>query len=81
MRIEYLCKYCRHLVGELVRPDWSLADAERFCGIHHLTPVERSETVTYNRDRGVMYIHTVCDFCQHAVELHPELLIEGKLLQ
>ncbi|MCL6548049.1 MAG: anti-sigma-F factor Fin family protein [Alicyclobacillus sp.] len=69
------------VVGELVQPGWSLAEAERWCGVHHLTPVERSEVIAYNRDRGVMYIQTVCDYCQHAVEMHPELLIEGKLLQ
>lgn len=81
MRIEYLCRYCRHLVGELDRPAWTREDAERFCGFHHLTPVERTEWIAYNGDHDVVFVQTVCDYCQSAAEAHPELLVEGNLLQ
>lgn len=81
MRIEYWCKHCRHLIGEVNQPNWTMADAERYCGLHHLTPLERSEWVAYHGDPGVMTVQTICDHCQQAVESHPELLIEGKILQ
>jgi Protein of unknown function (DUF2757) len=81
MRVEYWCKHCKHLIGELDRPDWSLADAERYCGIQHLTSTERSEWVSVYGSPHVMTVQTVCDHCQQAVEQHPELLIEGKVLQ
>ena len=81
MKVAYTCKYCRHLVGELNRPLWSDVDAEQFLGLHHLNPMERTEVVAYNKDHSVLYVQTVCDYCQSAVESHPELLVEGKLLQ
>ncbi|MCF8566302.1 anti-sigma-F factor Fin family protein [Alicyclobacillus tolerans] len=81
MRIEYLCRHCHHLVGELNRPNWTTADAERFLGLSSLTQVERAENVAYNNQNNTLFIQTVCDYCQSAAETHPELLVEGKLLQ
>jgi hypothetical protein len=69
------------LVGELNQPGWTLADAERYCGIHALTAQERSEWVAYDGYPGVMTVQTVCEHCQQALEQNPELLIEGKVLQ
>ena len=81
MRIEYLCRHCHHLVGEINRPNWTQADAEKYCGLQVLSPVERSEWVAYDENYGVLTVQTVCDHCQNAIERHPELLVEGKLLQ
>lgn len=81
MRVEYWCKHCNHFVGSVDRPGWTERDVELHCGLSQLTPVERSESVAYNREHGVMTVQTVCDFCQQALESHPELLVEGKLLQ
>jgi hypothetical protein len=81
MRIEYWCKHCRHLVGELNKPHWTQAEAEVQTGLQHLSSVERSESVAYYGNGDVMSVQTVCDYCQNAIERHPELLVEGKLLQ
>lgn len=81
MRIEYMCKYCNHMVGELNKPEWGESEAEQHLGLNRLDPVERTEAIAYNGNHEVMYVQTVCDYCQSAVERNPELLIEGKLLQ
>jgi hypothetical protein len=81
VRIQYLCKYCKHLVGEINQPSWTPEEAERLCGFHALSAVERSEHIAYHRDSDMTYVQTVCDYCQSALETHPELLVEGKLLQ
>ncbi len=81
VRIEYLCRHCHHMVGEIDRPDWSYEDAVQILGLGHLDEVERARTIAYNDHGRWMYILTVCDYCQQAVEAHPELLVEGKLLQ
>lgn len=81
MRIEYWCKYCKHLVGEVNQPLWSYADAESLLGFSNLSPVEQKDVIDYNGRDGTMYVKTVCDYCQHAVESHPELLVEGNPLQ
>lgn len=81
MRIEYVCKHCQHQIGEIHRPDWTAADAQRLAGIETLTQVEQAQNVAYNSDEQTMYVQAVCDHCQRALELHPELLVEGKLLQ
>lgn len=80
MRIEYVCKFCKHLVGELNQPGWTTDDADRYCGFTQLTQSERAEAIAWH-DADRMQVQTVCDHCQRAVEHHPELLIEGKLLQ
>ncbi len=80
MRIEYVCKHCNHLIGELNRPDWTYAEVERFCGLQQLTASERFESVSYPAS-GLMRVRSVCDHCQRAVEANPEILVEGKLLQ
>jgi hypothetical protein len=80
VRVLYVCKHCDHLIGELNRPDWTYAEVEQFCGLNHLTPSERFESVSYPVS-GVMRVRSVCDDCQRAVEANPEILLEGKLLQ
>lgn len=81
MRVQYMCKYCKQFLGELNQPGWSREEAERICGFHNLNPMEWSDVIDYNGVDDLMYVKTVCDYCQNAVELHPELLVEGKLLQ
>lgn len=81
MRITYVCKHCQHQIGEIDRPDWSFQDAERLCGFGSLSAVEQQDTIAYNQNQSVAYVHVVCDHCQQAVEENPELLLEGKLLQ
>ncbi len=81
VRIEYWCGHCKHLVGQVNCPEWTLEQAERFCGLHTLSPVEHSEWVAYDKNNGVLSVQTVCDYCQSAIERNPELLVEGKLLQ
>ncbi|MCL6445961.1 MAG: anti-sigma-F factor Fin family protein [Alicyclobacillus sp.] len=81
MRVEYVCRHCQLQVGALNQPSWTLEDARHYCGLNMLSPVEWSESVTYYGDSGVLYVQTVCDYCQRALEAHPELLVEGKLLQ
>lgn len=81
MRVEYVCKHCRHSVGSLSHDNWTEADAVRHTGLITLSPVEQNEAVAYNKDHGVMYVQTVCEHCQQALESHPEVLLEGKLLQ
>jgi len=80
VRVEYVCKYCHHLIGELDQPNWSYADVERYCGLGNLTPLERMESISYE-DSGALRLRTVCDYCKRALETHPEVLVEGKLLQ
>ncbi|MBX6352665.1 MAG: DUF2757 family protein [Thermoflavifilum sp.] len=81
MRVSYVCRYCNHMVGELNRPDWTLHDAEWRLGLASLSPVERSEWISYNEGSETLTVQTVCDWCQRAVETHPELLVEGNPLQ
>lgn len=81
MRIEYVCRHCNHLVGEINKPGWTNADAERYCGFNQLSEVERMDTIAYNQNNGITYVKTVCDYCQGALESNPALLVEGKLLQ
>lgn len=81
MRIEYFCKHCQHQIGAINQPGWTAVDAQRFAGIELLTEVEQAQNVAYNSNEQTMYVQAVCDHCQRALELHPELLVEGKLLQ
>ncbi len=80
VQIEYVCKYCNHIMGELHQPDWNYAEVEQFCGLQQLSPSERFESVSYPSS-DVVRVRTVCDNCQQAFESNPEILIEGKLLQ
>ncbi|MDP9729750.1 anti-sigma-F factor Fin [Alicyclobacillus tolerans] len=80
MRIEYICRHCRQKVGQLNQPHWTMADVDVRLGLGRLTPAERLESVqmdTYDD----MRVYTVCSYCENALREHPELLLEGKLLQ
>lgn len=81
MRVEYSCRHCGKSVGSLDNPTWSESDVYVHCGLSELSAVEMSDTVAYNKEHGVMQVQTVCDYCQQALESHPEVLVEGKLLQ
>jgi len=81
MRVAYQCKYCKHFIGEVNRPEWSSADAEKILGFGYLSSGERLESVAYNHVQEEMTVQTICEHCQHAVESNPQLLVEGKLLQ
>lgn len=68
MAINYVCRYCKTPLGQLYDTafDW-----ERL-GFHTLTPEERKDIITYDRD-GNMTVRVICDYCKEAVEQHPEL--------
>lgn len=80
LHIEYICRHCRQKVGEVRRPDWSLADAEARLGVSEWTEAERLDSIRMNPS-GTMQVYTVCDYCHHAAKENPQLLVEGKLLQ
>lgn len=79
MRFEYVCRYCRQKVGEVEAPHWSLGVAMERLGLHHLEPDHQWDVI---RPRDNQFeIQTVCDACEQAIASHPELLLEGSIIQ
>ncbi|SIS85950.1 anti-sigma-F factor Fin [Alicyclobacillus vulcanalis] len=79
MRFEYVCRYCRQKIGAVENPRWSLGDAMERLGLHHLDPDHQQDVIRPREDQ--IEIQTVCDTCEQAVARHPELLLEGSIIQ
>ncbi|UOF91815.1 anti-sigma-F factor Fin family protein [Fodinisporobacter ferrooxydans] len=76
MRIIYYCKYCKSNIGQID----GQVDPSRL-GFQSLTLDERADIITYNQDEDSTYVKTICDYCQSALETHPELSLVSNPLQ
>ena len=68
MAINYVCRYCKTPLGQLNE----VLLSEEQLGFHALTREEREAIMTYD-NFGNMTVRVICDYCQQAVEEHPEL--------
>ncbi|HEU4963762.1 MAG TPA: anti-sigma-F factor Fin [Bacilli bacterium] len=77
MRIKYYCRHCNSSVGEVQAN--SLDHAK--LGFHSLTPTEAADIISYNSLENSTYVKTICEYCQEAIEAHPELSLLSNPLQ
>ncbi|ASS77007.1 hypothetical protein CIG75_20275 [Tumebacillus algifaecis] len=77
MKIIYYCRHCQNRIGEV---DGSHATEARL-GLSSLTPDEAADIITYNSIENSTYVKTVCEYCQEALEAHPELNLLSNPLQ
>jgi hypothetical protein len=77
MRIKYYCRHCNHHLGEVNGSDAQ----EARLGLHSLTPNEAADIITYNSINNSTYVKTICEYCQEALEAHPELNLLSNPLQ
>lgn len=76
MSVQYVCRHCRSLIGEITSGDVS----EYQLGFHFLTPEERKDIISYDLNGDIM-VKVVCDYCKNALETHPELSLLSNPLQ
>ena len=76
MTVVYVCRHCHTKQGEIEREGIT----EFQLGFHFLTPEERRDIIAYN-DNGDITVKIVCDYCQNALEHHPELSLLTNPLQ
>jgi hypothetical protein len=77
LQIIYYCRHCHSYIGQV---DGDRVDDRRL-GFHSLTPEEHADIISYNKVENRAYVKTVCDFCQLALEQHPELMLLENPLQ
>ncbi len=70
MSVKYVCRYCRSLIGEI--PGDGISELQ--LGFHFLTPAERRDIISYNRE-GDVTVTVLCDYCQEALDQNPELCL------
>ena len=75
MTVKYVCRHCATPIG-IIHEEIS----EFRLGLHFLTPEERRDIISYNRD-GDVTVKVICDYCQQALETHPELSLLQNPLQ
>lgn len=80
MRFEYVCRYCKQPVGAVDQALWTYADGAQRLGLHHLDKDHQQEVIQSQQGNSVQ-VQTVCEQCEQAVNMHPELLIEGSIIQ
>ncbi|MCJ7843037.1 anti-sigma-F factor Fin family protein [Lederbergia sp. NSJ-179] len=68
MQVHYFCRHCAVKVGTI---NGKLLTEEEL-GIHQLNEIEKQEMITYSGD-GDIYIQTICENCQKALEKNPDL--------
>jgi hypothetical protein len=67
-------------MGTVEHRDWTLADGVQHLGLHHLDAAHQQEVVRPIQADAVQ-VQTVCEACEEAVQMHPELLVEGHVIQ
>lgn len=76
MSIQYTCRYCGTVVGEINSEHIN----ELQLGFHFLTPDERKDIISYNQ-HGQVTVNVACDYCNEAIKEHPELSLLSNPLQ
>ncbi|GEO26344.1 hypothetical protein AAC03nite_21290 [Alicyclobacillus acidoterrestris] len=79
MRFEYVCRYCKQPVGTVEHKAWSYAEGVEHLALHHLSRDHQREVIESTGE--TVKIHTVCEHCEQAVNMNPELLVEGHIIQ
>ncbi|MFC4768547.1 anti-sigma-F factor Fin [Effusibacillus consociatus] len=77
MKLIYVCRHCHTYLGAL---DRDRVDESRL-GLTSLTAEEQADIISYNLNEDVAYVKTICDYCQEAIEAHPELALLQSPLQ
>lgn len=80
MRFEYICRYCKQPLGAVEQSSWSYDDGMQTLGLNQLDS-EHQREVIQSQATGAIQVQTVCDSCEQAVNMHPELLVEGSIIQ
>lgn len=80
MRFEYVCRYCKGNVGTVEHSNWTYSDAALRLGLNHLDLAHQREVIGSPQE-NLVQVQTVCELCEQAVSMHPELLIEGHIIQ
>ncbi|WP_199623946.1 anti-sigma-F factor Fin family protein [Paenibacillus alkalitolerans] len=76
MSVKYVCRHCRTSLGEI----HSDTVSEFQLGFHFLTPEERRDIITYDPN-GDVTVKVVCEYCNEALQSHPELALAPNPLQ
>lgn len=76
MAIKYICRHCNSLLGTI---DSSVI-TEMQLGLHSLTPAERRDIIAYDLS-GDVTVRVTCEYCNEAIETHPELSLISNPLQ
>lgn len=79
MRFEYVCRYCKKSVGTVEQAAWTYSDAVNRLGLNQLDESHRQEVIHSDADH--VQVQTVCEACEQAVQMNPELLVEGHIIQ
>ncbi|WAH37331.1 anti-sigma-F factor Fin [Alicyclobacillus dauci] len=80
MRFEYVCRYCKQPVGAVEEASWTYDDGAERLGLHHLDTDHQREVIRAG-ETGSVQVQTVCEACEQAVNMNPELLVEGNIIQ
>lgn len=67
MAIHYHCRHCGTKLGSIDR----FSIHSETLGLHKLTEQERNEMISYGQD-GNIYITSICEDCQEALERNPD---------
>lgn len=76
MAVRYKCNYCGTEIGRIEQAE---LDSVRL-GFDSLTPEERESIITYNQT-GDIEVSITCDYCNEALQQHPELALLRSPLQ
>ncbi|MDB5083611.1 MAG: hypothetical protein JWN30_497 [Bacilli bacterium] len=77
MHYIYICRYCSTHMGEV---DTTWINDSRL-GLTSLTHQERADIISFDSINNCAQVNTICDYCQLALEQHPELGLEKSPLQ
>lgn len=80
MRFEYTCRYCKQAIGVVEHDMWTVADGMQTLGLNQLDRAHQQEVIDSD-GVGTVRVQAVCDSCEQAVRMHPELLVEGSIIQ
>jgi hypothetical protein len=80
MRFEYVCRHCKQSVGRVEHRAWSYSDGARQLGLHHLD-VDHQQEAIHSTAPDIVQVDTICEHCEEAVRMNPQLLVEGSVIQ
>ncbi|RIX49280.1 DUF2757 family protein [Paenibacillus nanensis] len=76
MAVNYICRHCKTSIGSVAEPSIT----EQQLGFHFLTPEERSDIIAYDSN-GDVTVSLVCEHCNEALNLNPDLMLVNNPLQ
>ena len=76
MTLHYSCRHCGHPLGEITEQQ-----IELYQSVYNFLSTEERKEIIDHGENGIVYIQSICESCQDALDQNPDYHLLEHLIQ